>query len=128
MPANLVVRMLSSFVDSNEESLKEVNSSGELPLHIACREGECSTVNCILERSDYGASSRNKDGKLPIELLLLCADVDRDCLKYIEAINRLLRADPDVLGCLVANRADLQDEGIPTEVSSSAIKRKHESI
>jgi hypothetical protein len=51
--------------------------------------------------------------------LLLCADVNRDCLKYIEAVNRLLRADPDVLGCLVANK------GISRDTSSSALKRKH---
>jgi hypothetical protein len=101
--------------------------SGELPLHIACREGKCGVINCILGRFNHGVSSRNKDDKLPIELLL-CADVDRDCLIYIEAVYRLLRTDPDVLGCLVANMGDMRGEVISTDSSSSALKRKHESI
>jgi ankyrin repeat protein len=111
-------------VDSNEDSLQEVTLSGELPLHIACHEGKCGVVNYILEKSDFGVSTRNNDGKLPIELLI-CADVNRDCLKYIEAVNRLLRAYPGVL-ILTANNGNLNSEGISRD--SRSLKRKHESI
>jgi ankyrin repeat protein len=93
-----VVKLL---VDSNENSLEEV------PLHLACREGKCSVINWIMDRSDYGVSLRNKDGKLPIELLL-CANVNRDSLEYVEAMNRLLslRAYPVIMECLAANDGD----------------------
>jgi ankyrin repeat protein len=95
-----VVKIL--LADSNEDSLKEVTLSGEMPLHLACREGKCSVINWIMDRSDYGVSLRNKDGKLPIELLL-CANVNRDSLEYVEAMNRLLRAYPVIMECLAAN-------------------------
>jgi ankyrin repeat protein len=123
------VDVVKFLLDSNQEYLKEVNFSGDLPLHIACLEGKCSVINCILKSSDYGISLRNKDDKLPLELLLLCEhDVNRDSLEYIEAVNRLLRAHPNVLGCLAANDGDLDGEGISREVSSCALKRKHGSI
>jgi hypothetical protein len=105
-----IVRFL---LDSNEDYLKEANSSGELPLHIACREERWTVINCILEKSDHGVSTRNKDGKLPIELLLLCHDeVYRYSLIYIEAVNRLLRAHPNVLEGLAANHGNLNRDGI----------------
>jgi ankyrin repeat protein len=121
------VDVVKFLLDSNEESLKEVDLSGELPIHLACSEGKCGVANCILERSDHGVSSRNKDGKLPLELLL-CADVNRDSLEYIEAANRLLRAHPNVLEGLSANSVGLHGEGILQETSSCALKRKHNSI
>jgi ankyrin repeat protein len=121
------VDVVKFLLDSNEESLKVVNSSGELPIHLACSEGKCGVVNCILDRSNHGVSSRNKDGKLPVELLL-CADVNRDSLEYIEAANRLLRAHPNVLEGLSANSVGLHGEGILQEASSCAPKRKHNSI
>jgi ankyrin repeat protein len=93
------VDVVKILVDLYKESMKRVTLSGDLPLHIACREGKCSVINWIMDRSDYGVSLRNKDGKLPIELLLCGADVDRDSLAYIEAVNHLLRANPDVLEC-----------------------------
>lgn len=92
-----VVKFLLEYT---EDFLKEVTLSGELPLHIACRAGKCSVINCILEK----VSLRNKDDKLPLELLL-CADVDRDSFDYVEAINRLLRSHSGVLECL--NGGDL---------------------
>jgi hypothetical protein len=105
-----IVRFL---LDSNEDYLKEANSSGELPLHIACREERWSVINCILEKSDHGVSTRNTDGKLPIELLLLCHDeVYRYSVIYIEAVNRLLRAHPFVLEGLAANHGNLNRDGI----------------
>jgi ankyrin repeat protein len=90
-------------VDFDKESMKQVTLNGDLPLHIACREGKFSVINFILETSDYGVSLRNKDGKLPIQLLL-CADVNRDC--------RLLRAHLDVLERLNPNSVDSHDEVI----------------
>jgi hypothetical protein len=58
--------------------------------------------------------------------LLICANVNRDCLKYIEAVNRLLRAYPGVLMGLTANNGNLNSEGISRD--SISLKRKHGSI
>jgi ankyrin repeat protein len=118
-----VVKLL---VDSNEDPLKSVTLSGDLPLHIACREGKCSVINWIMDRSDYGVSLRNKDEKLPFELLLFAHDVDRDSFAYVEAVNHLLRSNPCVLECL--NRGDLRDSDRSRVSISSLVKRKHESI
>jgi ankyrin repeat protein len=107
-------------VDFDKDSLKAVTLNGDLPLHIACREGKCSVINWIMGRSDYGVSLRNKDGKLPIELLLCGADVDRHSLEYVEAMNHLLRSNPGVLECLAGGNLHGNDR--------SRVKRKHESI
>jgi ankyrin repeat protein len=115
-------------VDFDEESIKEFTVSGELPLHIACREGKCSTINYILEMSDcYGISSCNKYGKLPIDLLL-GANVNQDSLEYVEAMYRLLRAHPGVLGCAVANGGDSNDGDRSIRALSSSLKTKYGSI
>ncbi|KAL3772825.1 hypothetical protein ACHAWO_006908 [Cyclotella atomus] len=114
-------------VDFNADSYKEVTLGGDLPLHIACLQGNCSVINYILEKCDYGVSSRNKDGKLPIELLL-GARSDQDSLEYVEAVNRLLRAHPGVLEGMVANSETLQGEGLSKKRSTSTLKRKHESV
>jgi hypothetical protein len=67
---------------------------GYLPLHIACLAGKCHVVNYILERSNHGASLPIH-GKLPIGILLSkLADCDRDSIEYVEAVGRLLRANP----------------------------------
>ncbi|KAL3801433.1 hypothetical protein ACHAWO_003132 [Cyclotella atomus] len=85
------VNIVKNIVEADEEFLKVKTSRGELPLHLAC------LVNYILERSDYGVSLRFH-GKLPIELLLGdLASCDRNRLEYVEAVYRLLRANPEVV-------------------------------
>jgi ankyrin len=82
---------------SDEDSLKTKTSRGYLPLHIACLAGKCHVVNYILERSDFGVASRIH-GKLPLELLLSnVANGDRNNLEFVEAVFRLLRANPEII-------------------------------
>jgi ankyrin repeat protein len=91
------VDIVKYIVEANEELLKLNTSCGYLPLHIACLGGNCNVVNCILARSDHGVSLRI-DGKLPFDLLLSeLANCDRDSLEFVEAVGRLLHANPAVV-------------------------------
>jgi ankyrin repeat protein len=81
-------------IEVNEELLKVKTSEGYFPLHLACLGGNCNIINCILERSFSGLSLR-ANGKLPIELLLGdFANCDSDSLECVEAVGRLLCANP----------------------------------
>ena len=59
-------------------------------------------INCILAYSTHGVSAATAAGELPIQLLLLEGvdrkkrDVKND-FKWVEAIWRLVRANPTVL-------------------------------
>ena len=85
-------------IEANDESLRVHMTSGYLPLHLVCLGGNYNVVNYILDRSDHGVSFRIH-GQLPIELLLLSdiANCDRNSLEYIEAVGRLLRANPEAV-------------------------------
>ena len=82
---------------SGADVLAICDSNQEYPLHLACPAGKCKTASHFLQRSTVSISSRNCDGKLPIDLL-----VESDCEKvepdYVEAIWLMIRANPDMLG------------------------------
>eukprot|EP00956_Cyclotella_meneghiniana_P023276 scaffold45014_cov78-Cyclotella_meneghiniana.AAC.1 len=52
-------------ITTYEVSLQICNSSGEVPLQVACRYGKCNIINYILEKSDHGVSTKNAEKKLP---------------------------------------------------------------
>jgi ankyrin repeat protein len=86
--------IVTYLIEAYEDSLQATTVRGYLPLHIACLSGKCNVVNYILERSGFGISSPIH-GKLPIDLLLSdLANCDRNSLEYVEAVGRLLRANP----------------------------------
>ncbi len=68
-------------------------------LHFACRGAKYDTITLLLEK--YGSisiSKRNAHNKLPIHLLLESNEVsDRDDIKYMESIFRLLKAYPETV-------------------------------
>jgi ankyrin repeat protein len=68
-----------------------------LPLHIASLESSYRVVSYIRERSTREATELNKEGKLPIELLLYEAEFDRYTFEYIQCVYKLLRANPESL-------------------------------
>jgi ankyrin repeat protein len=84
-------------IEAKEDSLQATTVRGYPPLHLACLSGKCHVVNYILERSDHGVSSPIH-GRLPIELLLSeSANCDRSSLEYVDAVRRLLRANPEAI-------------------------------
>ena len=105
---------LSAFkylAELNEASLKTGNAKGDLALHIACREGKCDIANYILEKSDYAVSIKCSNGKWPLELLLDAA-CDRNSSEYVQAVGRLIQADPifalvDCLGCNISSLREM---------------------
>ena len=86
-----VVKLL---VETNEDFLRVVNSRGEFPLHIACSHGNCHVINYILDKSDHGVSVKNAYNQLPIQVVLFEADCNRNSLDFVEAVGRLLYANP----------------------------------
>ena len=84
---------------SGADVLAVCDSNQEYPLHHACRAGKCKTASHFLQRSTVSISSRNCDGKLPIDLLVE-SDCEKDDLDYVEAIWLIIRANPDMLGSI----------------------------
>jgi hypothetical protein len=54
-------------------------------------------MSYILGTSKRQLTELNNEGKLPIELLLYQAVCNRDRLEYVQAVNKLLRANPESL-------------------------------
>jgi ankyrin repeat protein len=81
-------------IDSHPQSLVSRDIlDGDYLIHHACKYGHLQVINYLLEKSYHGVATRSGEGKLPIELLL-CANVDRHSSEYVEALYRLLRANP----------------------------------
>ena len=78
------------------DCLSRVDLRRNYLLHHACLAGNCDIINFILETSKHGASVRNSEGKLPIQLLMYDADCDRDSIECVSAIHCLLLTNPDV--------------------------------
>ena len=99
-PLNIVLdrgfnHIAKNLIKVDVECLSKSDSRGNFLLHHACRAGNCNIVDFILETSKYGASVRNSEGKLPIQLLMYDADCDRDSIEYVSAIHCLLLAYPN---------------------------------
>ena len=88
-------------VESNRDSLQFRDADGASPLYCACHGGNCAVINYILDQSNHGVSMTNSEGKLPIQSLLFDAQCDRDDLDYVEAVGRLLCANPAAIAVLL---------------------------
>ena len=83
-------------IETNVDSLEVYDLEGNCALHHACLGGNCDLINYILEKFSHGASVRNSDGKLPVQLLSYDSDCNRNSLGYVSAIYGLLLAYPNV--------------------------------
>ena len=71
-------------------------------LHFACRGANHAVITFLLEKYDAAfVSTRNSHKQLPIDLLFDSEALsDREGIKYMESIYRLIRANPETLmGC-----------------------------
>jgi hypothetical protein len=82
---------------ASEDSLLIRDAKGNLSLHISCLEVGYRVMSYILGTSKRQLTELNNEGKLPIELLLYQAVCNRDRLEYVQAVNKLLRANPESL-------------------------------
>jgi ankyrin repeat protein len=95
--------IIKCLVNSDAGTVQIKDATGDLPIQIACRLGKCDVVKWILDMANgSGVSMENKDGKLPIQLLLYEASCDRDSLEYVQALNALLCAHPEAVAHLLA--------------------------
>jgi hypothetical protein len=81
-----------------------------------------NVMSYIIERSTHQLTELNSEGKLPIELLLYEAEYNRDSLEYVQAVNELLRANPESLAHLLVYKSQSGKESDP-----NTLKRKHPS-
>ena len=88
-----IVRQL---IQANHKSLQISDLRGNCALHYACLAGNYNIISCILDKFTHGASTRNFDHKLPIQLLMYDAECNRDSLEYMGAVHGLLFAYPNV--------------------------------
>ncbi len=107
MPLHLAIQhhrcpeVIRYLVDKNtEQTLGIADLEGNTALHLACRSAKCEIIAILLDK--HGAvsvSKQNRNGKLPIELLLFetDADLDRQSTMYTDSIFRLVRAHPPVV-------------------------------
>ena len=93
------VKVVKYLVDLDGDTLNNVDTKNNSPLHYACRRGNLGIVKYLLQANVPSVSDRNNDNKLAIHLLLECGSVilDRDSLEYIETIQQLLLANPEVV-------------------------------
>ena len=79
-----------------------MDRDGNAALHLACHGAKHEAIALFLDEFDaVSVSRRNRDEKLPIDLLWESTEVeDRESNEYIECMYRLLRANPEmIMGC-----------------------------
>ena len=93
-------------------TLRHVDTNGNTALHCACRSAKYGTIAMLLDKYDTVAvSKRSALKKLPIDLLFeSCKVKDRESVKYIDSVFRLLKANPHAL----------RKRGQPISITSSS--------
>ena len=100
-----VVQYLLDQLDTR--TLRAVDIDNNTALHYACRSAKHDLMALLLEKYDaVSVSTRNVDGKLPIDLLWESKDSDRESVKYTESVFQLLKAHPEML--VMSNWAEKQ--------------------
>ena len=79
--------------------LNIVDANNNSPLHYACRGGNLRVIKYLLEVNVPSVSERNNDNKLAIHLLFEYEEntLDRDSLEYVETVQQLILANPEVV-------------------------------
>ena len=93
------VKVVKFLVELDGDTLNNVDANDDSPLHYACRRGNLGIVKYLLQANAPSISDRNNDNKLAIHLLFECGSVilDQDSLEYVETIQQLLLANPEVV-------------------------------
>ena len=93
------VKVVKYLVDLDGDNLNNIDAKNNSPLHYACRGGSLGIVKYLLQANVPSVSERNNNNKLAIHLLLECGEetLDRESLEYVETIQQLLLANPEVV-------------------------------
>ena len=92
-------KVVKYLVELARNTLNNVDANKDSLLHYACRGGSLGVVKYLLEANAPSVSERNNNNKLAIHLLFECGEnmIDRDSLEYVETIQQLLLANPEVV-------------------------------
>ena len=64
-------------------------------------------IPLMIERSPFGVMLQNSEKQIPIVLLLLKSQCDRDSIEYVEAVRCLFQVNPvDTLKCLTSKNKE----------------------
>ena len=100
------IEIVKHLLDADKGSLKTYSA-----LHHACLAGNFNIIHLILEQPDHGVSLNNKDGQLPIQLLIFQTNCDRESLEFMTAIYALLHVYPAIYEIFVKRWLYYYDTG-----------------
>ena len=92
----LSVDIVALLIRDHPNSLANPDSDGNYAIHLACQKGNFDLINMLLDKSECNLSTRNSDGKLPIQLLVDCGKARLMDYQYASAFYRLFRKHPAV--------------------------------
>ena len=85
-------------VQEDPSSLGVVDDTGSTPLHYACGRGMVDKIQYLLSTNHaHLVGVRDGGGKLPIQLLVECGEVDHESAGFVGAVWRLLREFPETV-------------------------------
>lgn len=92
-------KVVKYLVEFAKDTLNNDDANKDSPLHYACRGGNLGIVKYLLQANVPSVSDRNNDNKLAIYLLFECGEeiLDMDSLEYVETVQQLLLANPEVV-------------------------------
>ncbi len=119
------VSVIEYLIDLYAFALETKDRSQNTLLHFACRGANHTIITLLLERPAASfVSTRNLQRQLPIDLLFESEAVsDRNDVKYVESIYRLLRAYPETL---MNSNSDVNIR--PQATSNDGKKRKFSDL
>ena len=93
------LKVVKYLVELAGDALNDVDAKNNSLLHYACQGGNCDVIKFLLEANVPSVSDRNNENKLALHLLFECGEgtLDRDCLEYVETVQQLLLANPEVV-------------------------------
>ena len=96
MPKQDIVEIIPKMIRNVENTLRYVQYLGDLPLHIACREGYADMVDLLLEHSgDTTVTITNNKGETPVDKCCEGCNDDygRDCSKSCSIIKDYVKTN-----------------------------------
>ncbi|AZL16090.1 ankyrin repeat domain-containing protein [Rickettsiales endosymbiont of Stachyamoeba lipophora] len=100
----------------NGANVNAINSSGDTPLHEACRYNRIKTIKLLLQRNEIQVNKQNSSGVTPLHLA-----IDHD---FVEGVEMLLDKGADLLECtdLQQNALHIAIITLPSDENSKIIK------
>ena len=115
------VDVVKFLLEANDEMLYRLDVNDNSTLHYACLGGNYNLVKFLLNRMNMRyVSEENRDGKLPLHLLLESEAANHDGVEFIEATWLLLVAYPETVSLELGRllRSEMKDMKNTTEATT----------